>query len=135
MKKYKGTQTVEVKNRPIHLKGSDSITLYVGDKHTLEVDSDTVDPELVESITWEVTEGNDVVEVSEGKITALKTGDARSKAQLEDDDKYYVGRTYMDIPDEDGLVFIPKTKSHLENTWIRCKITEVKDYDLIGKLI
>ena len=51
------------------------------------------------------------------------------------DDKYYVGRTYMDIPNEDGLVFIPKTKSNLENTWTRCKITDVKNYDLIGEIV
>ena len=50
------------------------------------------------------------------------------------DDKYYIGRTYMDIPEEDGLVFMPKTKPNLEHTWTRCKITDVKNYDLIGKL-
>ena len=51
------------------------------------------------------------------------------------DGKYYVGRTYMDIPVEDGLVFIPKAKPNLENTWIKVKITDVKDYDLIGEII
>ena len=50
------------------------------------------------------------------------------------DGKYYVGRTYMDIPEEDGLVFIPNTKPNLENTWKKVTITEVKDYDLIGKI-
>jgi len=50
------------------------------------------------------------------------------------DGKYYVGRSYMDIPEEDGLVFIPNTKPNLENTWTTVKITEVKDYDLIGEI-
>ena len=50
------------------------------------------------------------------------------------DDKYYIGRTYMDIPEEDGLVFIPKTKKNLEGTWTKCKITDVRNYDLIGSL-
>ncbi len=49
------------------------------------------------------------------------------------DDKYYCGRTYMDIPEEDGLVFIPNKKPNLENTWIKTKITNVKNYDLIGE--
>ena len=49
------------------------------------------------------------------------------------DGKYYVGRTYMDIPEEDGLVFIPNTKPNLENTWVKVKITAVKNYDLIGQ--
>ena len=47
------------------------------------------------------------------------------------DKRYYVGRTYMDIPEEDGLVFIPK--NNIQNTWIRIKITNVKNYDLIGE--
>ena len=50
------------------------------------------------------------------------------------DGKYYVGRTYMDIPEEDGLVFIQNIKPNLENTWIKVTITDVKDYDLIGKI-
>lgn len=49
------------------------------------------------------------------------------------DKRYYVGRTYMDIPEEDGLVFIPK--SNIQNTWIRIKITNVKNYDLIGETL
>ena len=51
------------------------------------------------------------------------------------DSKFYAGRTYMDIPQEDGLVFIPNTKPHLENTWVRVKITDVKNYDLCGKYV
>ena len=40
----------------------------------------------------------------------------------------------MDIPEEDGLIFIPNTKPNLENTWIKVKVTDVKNYDLIGEL-
>lgn len=50
------------------------------------------------------------------------------------DDKYYVGRTYMDIPDEDGVVFVKNTKQISEGTWVNCKITDIKDYDLIGEI-
>ena len=49
------------------------------------------------------------------------------------DGKYYVGRTYMDIPETDGIVFIPNTKPNLENTWVKTKIKDVKNYDLIGE--
>lgn len=51
------------------------------------------------------------------------------------DNKYYVGRSYMDIPDTDGLIFIPKEEENLEDNWINCKINRVKDYDLIGDAI
>ena len=50
------------------------------------------------------------------------------------DGKYYVGRTYMDIPEEDGLVFIPKEKQNLKGTWVKVKITDVRNYDLIAKM-
>ena len=49
------------------------------------------------------------------------------------DGKYYCGRTYMDIPEEDGLIFIPNTKTNLENTWVKVKVTDVKNYDLVGE--
>lgn len=51
------------------------------------------------------------------------------------DGKYYIGRTYMDIPNEDGVVFVKNTKSNLENTWVKCKITNVREYDLIGEIV
>ena len=51
------------------------------------------------------------------------------------DGKYYIGRTYMDVPDMDGVVFIEnenKTKDKI-GEFVNCKITEVRDYDLVGK--
>lgn len=50
------------------------------------------------------------------------------------DGKYYIGRTYMDVPEEDGVVFIKKEKEIPIGTFVKCKITEVRDYDLIGIL-
>ena len=50
------------------------------------------------------------------------------------DNKYYIGRTYMDIPNEDGVVFVKNTKQIPEGTWTKCKITDIKEYDLIGEL-
>lgn len=51
------------------------------------------------------------------------------------DGKYYIGRTYMDIPIEDGVVFVKNTNANLENTWVKCKITNVREYDLIGEIV
>ena len=51
------------------------------------------------------------------------------------DGKYLIGRTMQDAPDIDGLVYI---KSNTENPskyihqFIKCKITDSKDYDLIA---
>jgi ribosomal protein S12 methylthiotransferase len=52
-----------------------------------------------------------------------------------EDGKFYIGRSYMDIPDEDGVIFIKKTKKIELNTWINCKITGVIDYDLLGEIV
>lgn len=51
------------------------------------------------------------------------------------DNKYYIGRTYMDIPNEDGVVLVKNTKQIPEGTWVNCQITDIKEYDLIGKII
>ena len=51
------------------------------------------------------------------------------------DGKYYVGRTYMDVPDMDGVVFIQKTKENLKDKFVKCKIINILDYDLIAELI
>jgi ribosomal protein S12 methylthiotransferase len=50
------------------------------------------------------------------------------------DGKYYIARSYMDIPDEDGVIFIENTKKVEIGTFVDCIITNVKDYDLIAKL-
>ncbi len=51
------------------------------------------------------------------------------------DGKYYVARSYMDVPDIDGFVYI-KVKDKSENLvgkYTTCKIVDVKEYDLIGE--
>lgn len=51
------------------------------------------------------------------------------------DNKFYIGRTYMDIPDTDGVVIIPNTENNLINKFIKCKITGFENYDLIGEVV
>ncbi len=46
--------------------------------------------------------------------------------------KYYVGRSYMDTPEIDGVIYIENTKKLGMEQFINCKITRVNDYDLIG---
>lgn len=51
-----------------------------------------------------------------------------------DDNKYYIGRSYMDIPNEDGVIYITKNKDGLVGKFINCKITEVVGYDFVGEI-
>ena len=50
------------------------------------------------------------------------------------DNKYYIGRTYMDIPDTDGVVIVKNTVPNLEEKFIDCRIIGYRDYDLIGEI-
>ena len=50
------------------------------------------------------------------------------------DKKYYVGRSYMDVPGIDGLAYIKITgKDDLIVKFIKAKVIDTKDYDLIMK--
>ena len=52
------------------------------------------------------------------------------------DNKYLVGRTYMDVPDMDGVVFIDNnTEEELIGKFVKVKIVDKKEYDLIGKIV
>ena len=55
------------------------------------------------------------------------------------DNKYYVGRTFGDVPDIDGLVYIQndnkKQEKDVLDNFVKCKITDVNSYDLIAKFI
>lgn len=50
------------------------------------------------------------------------------------DGKYLIGRTYMDVPDEDGVVFIGNSQNKdLIGKFVNVEIIDVQEYDLIGK--
>ena len=52
------------------------------------------------------------------------------------DSRYLIGRTKQDVPDIDGIVYIKnETIEQLVDKFVKVKITDVKDYDLIGELI
>jgi len=53
------------------------------------------------------------------------------------DGNYYVGRTMQDVPEMDGLVYIKtknlQTKKDLVGNFIKCKIIDISNYDLIAE--
>ena len=42
------------------------------------------------------------------------------------DNKFYIGRSYMDIPETDGTIIIKNTKDNLLGEFVRCNITRSK---------
>lgn len=55
------------------------------------------------------------------------------------DNKYYIGRTFGDVPDIDGLVYIKndnkKQEKDVLNNFAKCEIIDVNSYDLIAKFM
>ena len=50
------------------------------------------------------------------------------------DDDVYVGRTYRDAPDIDGMVFVYSDRELMTGDMVSVTITDAKEYDLEGKL-
>ena len=64
--------------------------------------------------------GREVLVMIEGKVA---------------DENVYVGRTYRDAPNVDGLIFINTDEELLSGDFAKVKVTGAVDYDLIGELI
>lgn len=50
------------------------------------------------------------------------------------DEPAYVGRTYMDAPNVDGLIFVNADEMLMSGDFVRVKITGANEYDLIGEV-
>ena len=64
--------------------------------------------------------GREVLVMVEGKVA---------------DENAYVGRTYRDAPNVDGLIFINTDEELISGDFARVKVTGASEYDLIGELI
>ena len=51
------------------------------------------------------------------------------------DGKYYIARSYMDVPDIDGVIYVKCDDENLEGEFIKVKITGSNNYDLIAEKI
>lgn len=79
--------------------------------------------ELQQDIAFDLAEemiGREVTVMIEGKVA---------------DENAYVGRTYKDAPNVDGLIFINTDEELMSGDFARAKVTGALEYDLIGELI
>lgn len=79
--------------------------------------------ELQQEIAFELAEdmvGREVLVMIEGKVA---------------DENAYVGRTYKDAPNVDGLIFINTDEELMSGDFARVRVTGALEYDLIGELI
>ena len=54
---------------------------------------------------------------------------------IENNGQLVIARSYMDIPNEDGVIFIPNNGNVLVGDFIKVRITDIQGYDLIGELV
>ena len=54
---------------------------------------------------------------------------------VSEDGKYLIGRTYRDVPSEDGVVYILNDNCTLINEFVNVKIIDSNEYDLFGEII
>jgi len=64
--------------------------------------------------------GREVLVMIEGKVA---------------DENVYVGRTYKDAPNVDGLIFVNTDEELMSGDLARVKVTGAAEYDLIGELM
>ena len=79
--------------------------------------------ELQQEIAFEQAEdmvGKEVLVMIEGKVA---------------DENAYVGRTYKDAPNVDGLIFVNTDAELMSGDFAKVKVTGACEYDLIGELM
>lgn len=79
--------------------------------------------ELQQDIAFDMAEdmiGREVLVMIEGKVA---------------DENAYVGRTYKDAPNVDGLIFVNTDEELMSGDFARVKVTGALEYDLIGELM
>ena len=54
---------------------------------------------------------------------------------ITEDGKYFIARSYMDVPEEDGVIFIKYNENYGLNEYVECKIIDAYEYDLVGEFI
>jgi ribosomal protein S12 methylthiotransferase len=54
---------------------------------------------------------------------------------MTEDGEYYIGRTYMDVPSEDGVVYVKYDSAIMVNDFVNVKIVDSSEYDLIGEVV
>ena len=54
---------------------------------------------------------------------------------ITEDGEYYVTRSYMDVPSEDGVIYVKYNPEYMINEFVNVKITDSDEYDLYGGFV
>lgn len=108
------------------------IFTYSREENTPAYDfEDQIDEQISKARCEEIYELQQAVVFDANEKTDGKVMDAIVDGYLPEDD-VYVGRTYKDAPDIDGMVFIYSDRQLVTGDMVRVKITDYRNYDLEG---
>lgn len=54
---------------------------------------------------------------------------------ISEDGRYFIGRTYMDVPSEDGVIYIKYDSNIMINEFVKIKIVDAMEYDLVAEIV
>jgi ribosomal protein S12 methylthiotransferase len=54
---------------------------------------------------------------------------------ITEDGEYYIGRSYMDVPSEDGVIYIKYNPEYMVNEFVSVSIVDSDEYDLFGEIV
>lgn len=54
---------------------------------------------------------------------------------ITDDGEYFIGRSYMDVPSEDGVIYIKFNNDTMINEFVEVEIVDSDEYDLYGEVV
>ena len=54
---------------------------------------------------------------------------------ITEDGEYYVTRSYMDVPSEDGVIYVKYNPEYMINEFVNVKIIDSDEYDLYGEFV
>ena len=94
---------------------------------------DQVPPELKEERRDEIMELQQEISYEKSQSMIGKMLEVMIEGKVADENAY-VGRTYMDAPGVDGLIFINTDLDLMSGDFVRAKVTGALEYDLIGEI-
>lgn len=54
---------------------------------------------------------------------------------ITEDGEYYIARSYMDVPSEDGVIYVKYNPEYMINEYVNIKIVDSNEYDLFGEFV
>lgn len=54
---------------------------------------------------------------------------------ITEDGEYYIARSYMDVPSEDGVIYLKYNPEYMVNEFVMVKIIDSDEYDLFGEIV